>query len=258
MEIRYQSGRTDTIRLLGVDTPETYGQVSSEEFEGIPDTRDGRAWLSDWGSKASSFAQTELAGRTVRIATDPEADRRGGYDRLLVYLYVDGTNFNKQLLTEGYARLYDSQFSKRQAFVSAEEQAQESTMGLWGYSTPAAPDNDDSGGSGSGHLEVASVHEDAAGNDHENKNDEYLVFENTGSVNLDIGGWIVYDEAEHSYRVPSGTTVGAGSTITLYTGSGTDSDTALYWGSDSAIWNNGGDTTVVENDAGQVVIEHSY
>ena len=38
MEIEYQNGTEDTIRLLGVDTPETtLSRVSPDEFAGIPD-----------------------------------------------------------------------------------------------------------------------------------------------------------------------------------------------------------------------------
>ena len=45
IEVRYRNGTTDTIRLLGVDTPETSGGVSPQEFKGIPDTEAGRAHL---------------------------------------------------------------------------------------------------------------------------------------------------------------------------------------------------------------------
>jgi hypothetical protein len=46
--------------------------------------------------------------------------------------------------------------------------------------------------------------------------------------------------------------------VTLHTGSGADTDTDLYWGSDAAIWNNGGDTIYVYDESGETVIERSY
>ncbi|MFB9808060.1 thermonuclease family protein [Haladaptatus pallidirubidus] len=85
------------------------------------------------GERASQFAADELDGKTVRIETDPEADRRGSFGRLLVYIYVDGENFNRQLLTDGYARLYDSSFSKRSDFETAEANAQQKEVGLWDF-----------------------------------------------------------------------------------------------------------------------------
>jgi micrococcal nuclease len=94
---------------LGVDTPETsFGSVSPDEFEGISDGYDGQDHLFNWGEKATTYAEDKLAGKEVRIEVDDEADRRGYYGRLLVYIYVDGGNFNKQLLTNGYARVYES------------------------------------------------------------------------------------------------------------------------------------------------------
>ena len=259
MDIRYQNGETDTVRLLGVDTPEVHTGTDPAEWEGIPETEAGRSHLRDWGHKASEFARTELeAGEEIRIVVDEQADRRGGYDRLLVYLYDDGALFNRQLIDQGYARLYDTTFSKHDSFAEAEATARENSVGAWGFSeqtpTPTPTEEPSSGDE----LTVAEVHADAEGNDHENENDEYVVFENTGEDALDISGWTVADEADHTYRVSEGTTVAAGATVTLYTGSGDDSASELYWGSDSAIWNNGGDTIIVTTDDGQTVIQHSY
>ena len=86
MDVRYPDGSTERIRLLGVDTPEVSGRAEPAEFEGVPDTDAGRAWLGEKGRRASAFARGELAGETVRVATDPAADVRGDYGRLLVYV----------------------------------------------------------------------------------------------------------------------------------------------------------------------------
>lgn len=132
VEIRYQNGSTETVRLLGVDTPETPpNTVSPAAFEGIPDTDAGRAHLVSWGGIATDFAEQKLAGKTVRLVADPKSDRRGGYDRLLAYIYVDSENFNSLLLTDGYARLYESEFQLRDAFAKAEATAQRKQCGLW-------------------------------------------------------------------------------------------------------------------------------
>jgi micrococcal nuclease len=133
MDIRFKDGSTDTVRLLGVDTPEVHTDVDPSEYEGIPDTQRGRRWLRGWGGNASSYAKSRLAGETVTIAFDRQSDRRGSYDRLLVYIYQNDSNFNKQLLLNGYARMYDSRFSKRQHFAAAETSARSNDIGLWSY-----------------------------------------------------------------------------------------------------------------------------
>ncbi|MGM0718804.1 MAG: lamin tail domain-containing protein, partial [Halobacteriota archaeon] len=107
-------------------------------------------------------------------------------------------------------------------------------------------------------LEVATINADAEGDDGENLNDEYVVFENTGDEAIDLSGWTVKDEAAHSYEFPQGFTLDAGATVTLRTGSGTDTDTELYWGSGSPIWNNAGDTVILSNADGEHVLEVSY
>lgn len=53
VDIEYQNGSTDTVRLLGVDTPEVYGENDPTEFEGIPDTEAGRQCLDAAGEDAS-------------------------------------------------------------------------------------------------------------------------------------------------------------------------------------------------------------
>lgn len=134
MEIEYPNGTEDTVRLLGVDTPETtLSRVSPDEFAGIPDTTAGRDHLFEWGEQATIFAEDELEGTQVQIVFDPDSDRRGYFGRLLVYLYVDGENFNERLLADGYARMYDSQLSLREEFVALEQEAKASSVGLWDF-----------------------------------------------------------------------------------------------------------------------------
>jgi micrococcal nuclease len=258
IEVRFPDGHTEDVRLLGVDTPEVHVAVDPPEYEGIPDTEAGRDWLRDWGHKASEFARNQLGDKTVEIATDPQADRRGSYGRLLVYVYVDGRNFNRQLIEQGYARLYDSDFSSRDAFASAEQTAQSNDVGLWNFegSTTATPTTTVTDGGVS--VSIVEIHADAAGNDHENLNDEYIVLKNTGESAIDMAGWTLRDEADHTFTFSSGFTFSPGDTVTIRTGSGTNSAETLYWGSDSAVWNNGGDTIILTDSAGTIVLSREY
>jgi competence protein ComEC len=125
--------------------------------------------------------------------------------------------------------------------------------------TATATPTDSSGSDdGAGVLSVATIHEDAAGDEYDNLNDEYVVFENTGDAALDLSGWTVSDEADHTYTFPEGVTLDAGAQVTLRTGSGTDDETDLYWGSEAPVWNNGGDTVIVQDDNGETVLEEKY
>jgi len=259
VEAEFPNGEIDTLRLLGVDTPETtLSRVDPAEFEGIPDTTAGRDHLFNWGEQATEYTTDTLEGKTARVTVDPEADRRGSFGRLLVYIYIDDANFNKLLLTNGYARMYDSSFSLRTEFAEAEETARADSVGLWDFEEPHTPSPTPTPSSSTGELSVWNIHEDAEGNDHDNLNDEYIEFKNDGGQPLDLTGWTVKDEVDHTYTFPRGFTLEPGATVTLYTGSGSDTDSELYWGSGRAIWNNGGDTIIVEDDNGNVVITREY
>ncbi|MFC6965104.1 thermonuclease family protein [Halocatena marina] len=139
VEVEFSNGDVDTIRLVGVDTPETIASNEDPSEYGIPDTVHGRDWLLNWGEKAKQFARDELIGTHVRVVTDPKLDTRGSYGRLLAYIYDDGVNFNRELLERGLARRYDdSQFTLREEFGTVEAEAHSKNRGLWAFeqSTP--------------------------------------------------------------------------------------------------------------------------
>jgi len=256
MDIEYPNGSSDTVRLLAVDTPETHSANEPEEFPGI----DSSTHLRSWGEKATDFTSSWVAGERVHLQFDKQEGRRGRFGRLLAYVYVgNGSMLNRILVSKGYARVYEEGNAVyEEEFLELQKEARDNHRGLWGplSLTPTPTSTESSGGTGT--LSVARIHPDAEGNDHENLNDEYLVFENTGSGSIDLSGWSVHDEAGHTYFFPTGFTLESGEKVTLYTGSGTDSSTSLYWRSESAIWNNGGDTVFVEDDSGSSIIEKNY
>ncbi|RRJ28735.1 nuclease [Halocatena pleomorpha] len=134
IEVEFTDGSTDTVRLIGVDTPETLPQNEDPSEFNVPDTAHGSEWLLDWADRATSFAVEDIGSKQVRIVTDPEGDTRGSYGRLLAYVYVDGENFNQELIEKGYARRYDdSSFTLRDEFGQLEEEAQSNNRGLWAF-----------------------------------------------------------------------------------------------------------------------------
>ena len=80
----------ETIRLLGVDTPEINHPM-------LPEQR--------LGQEASDFTRYRLLGSSVYLAFD--WDLRDRYGRLLAYIYTGpGRCFNAELISEGYAAVY--------------------------------------------------------------------------------------------------------------------------------------------------------
>jgi len=109
-----------------------------------------------------------------------------------------------------------------------------------------------------GQLSVVALRADAGGDDATNLNDEFVTYGNTGDDTLDLSGWTVTDADGTTYTFPDGVTLESGEELTLYTGSGTDTDTELYWGRTNEAWENGADTMTVRNAGGEVVLKRSY
>lgn len=135
-------GTEERVRILGHDTPETASNQDAElpqEWEGI----ESLDTLATWGANASDFGKQELSDETVVVQFDENADRRDPFDRLLAYIYYDANGdgsrddfYNLRTVEEGYARVYDSAFSKHDSFIEAEKTARDAGRGLWAESDP--------------------------------------------------------------------------------------------------------------------------
>lgn len=86
-----------------------------------------------------------------------------------------------------------------------------------------------------------------------NLQDEWVQISNTGSSPVFLNGWKIEDEGnKHTYTFQS-YTLNAGTTITVFTGKGTNSATELYWQLDDPIWSNNGDTAYLYDDSGKLI-----
>lgn len=117
--------------MLGVDTPEVHVPNEPSEYERVPDTEAGASCLREAGHGASIYVEGRIAAGNVTLVYDPSADRRGGYGRLLGYVYVGERNLNYELVASGNARVYETDFTFREAFDAAEQRARDDQRGLW-------------------------------------------------------------------------------------------------------------------------------
>ena len=110
----------ETIRLLGVDTPET-------SHPDLP--------VQYFGEEASNFTRDILLGREVFLAFD--WDLRDRYGRLLAYIYTaPGHCFNTLLISEGYGHAYIRYpFQFMNEFEDLEREAKRYNRGLWASQT---------------------------------------------------------------------------------------------------------------------------
>lgn len=261
VEVQYPNGTVETARLIGVDTPETRAAEDPAEY-GVADTTAGRECLRSAGHDATRFTTQRLLGEQVGISFDPNEGTRGYYGRLLVYVVTENGTHNYDLVETGHARVYESNFAERDRFEDAAADARAENLGLW----RCAADEDiptatatvtDGGTPENGPIRIVDVTADPDGRDGENLNGETVTIENSGEESVSLDGWQLRDEADHTYTF-SNLTLAPGGRVTVHTGSGENTASDRYWGSNSPIWNNDGDTARLYRADGTLVAEHSY
>ena len=116
IRVRVQ-GKEYTVRLIGVDTPETVYPTKT---------------VQHFGAEASAYTKAPLEAKMVTLEADRTGDTVDRYGRLLRYVYLDGQNFNARLISEGYAHaIRGFRYSKRASFIRLEEAAKRLGKGLW-------------------------------------------------------------------------------------------------------------------------------
>jgi beta-lactamase superfamily II metal-dependent hydrolase len=86
-----------------------------------------------------------------------------------------------------------------------------------------------------------------------NLQDGWVKITNKESSPVPLKGWKIEDEgSKHTFTFPT-CTLDSRATVILHTGTGTDTDTEIYWRAGSPIWNNDGDAAYLYDDKGKLV-----
>ena len=122
-------GNLQTVRYIGIDTPETKHPSKPVEC---------------FGPEASRFNEELVAGRQVLLEKD--ISDRDRYGRLLRYLWIEGVGLvNLLLVDNGYARVstYPPDVKAESLLIESETSAKAEGKGLWGAcSEPRSNDHD--------------------------------------------------------------------------------------------------------------------
>jgi|SRR6188472_2354654 len=116
IQVRLEGGRTERVRYIGIDTPESVKP-------GTP--------VQCFAKKASHFNAGLVAGRDVTLKTD--AEERDRYGRLLAYVYAGPEFVNRELVARGYARTLTipPNVAHADEFARLARRAREAGLGLW-------------------------------------------------------------------------------------------------------------------------------
>ncbi|TSC63231.1 MAG: micrococcal nuclease, partial [Parcubacteria group bacterium Athens0416_74] len=118
------AGANTTVRLIGLDTPETV---------------DPRKTVQCFGAEASAKMRQILSGQYVRLETDPSQGEKDKYGRLLAYVYApanvrpEGILLNIYMIEEGFGHeyTYNIPYKYQAEFKAAENIARQEKRGLW-------------------------------------------------------------------------------------------------------------------------------
>ncbi len=110
-------GKTERIRFIGIDTPETV---------------DDRKKIQCYGPESSAHMKELLSGKSVALETKPDEDR-DDYGRLLRYVFLGDTDIGATMLEEGYARSLCFAFPHPRCaeYEALEEVAKSAGRGRW-------------------------------------------------------------------------------------------------------------------------------
>ncbi len=107
----------ETVRLIGVDTPET---------------KDPRKPVQYFGEESYQFTKKLVEGNAVYLEYDQQ--RLDKYGRTLAYVYLtDGTCVNSEIIKQGYGMAYIKYpFKYLEQYLIIERGARTTAVGLWG------------------------------------------------------------------------------------------------------------------------------
>jgi micrococcal nuclease len=112
-------GKDTTIRLIGVDAPETVHPSKPVEV---------------YGKEASRFTTNLLRGEQVYLLADEQQGDKDRYGRALRYVYraPDGLFVNAEIIRQGYGHAYTVYpFKYMEEFRQLEDFARRAQKGLW-------------------------------------------------------------------------------------------------------------------------------
>lgn len=108
-----------TVRMLAIDTPESVHPTKGVEY---------------YGKEASNYTcETVKNAKKIEIEYDNNSDKTDKYDRLLVWIFVDGKLLQKDLVEKGYAKvayLYDD-YKYTKELENAQELTSAKEIGIW-------------------------------------------------------------------------------------------------------------------------------
>lgn len=276
-------GRVESIRLIGIDTPETV---------------DPRVGVQCFGREASNYAKELMRpGQVVGLESDASQGERDTYQRLLRYVWLeDGTFFNLQTIAAGYAHeyTYNLPYKYQTQFRDAQRQAREAQIGLWSPNTcngntqqavappatpapaqpapgvvappvPPQPQPKAAPPPTQAPAPVPAVSALRISVSNPPGAAEYVTVTNGSQDPQPLGGWRILSYSgtcalvgDQTFYFPANFVLAPGASVNVYSAYGSNPPSGGLLGNRDNIWNNSGDRAELVNLSGQVVARYGY
>jgi endonuclease YncB( thermonuclease family) len=119
VKLEFPKGHEESVRLIGIDTPELAHFGGPEEC----------------GAARATAALERFLGRKVRLRRDFSQDARDRYGRLLRYLELarGGKDIGRSQLARGLAEVfvYEDPFARLAVYERAADAARDAGLGVW-------------------------------------------------------------------------------------------------------------------------------
>jgi len=106
-------------------------------------------------------------------------------------------------------------------------------------------------------VHISATQFDAPGDDRQNLNGEWVQLTNNGDDTVLIAGWTLSDTSQSTlYTFPAILLV-PGESVTIFSGTGTLNNTALFMGKTEPVWGNSGDIAILKDGRGTIIDQRS-
>jgi endonuclease YncB( thermonuclease family) len=124
LKVRLATGQAVTVRLIGIDTPETVKPGTAVECGGRSAT-----------ARMKRLALRNGVGRSVTLTTDPTQDAVDRFGRVLAYVKGGGADLGRSMVSSGWAKtyVYEHDFARVGTYRKAQASARKARpgRGVW-------------------------------------------------------------------------------------------------------------------------------
>ncbi len=227
--VDYETGIVE--RVIDGDTVVVNG--SSVRMLGINSPERGEKYYGE----AKTFLESLTLNKLVKMRSGKEDIDL--YKRKLRYIFVDNENVNKLIVQRGLANFY---------FPSGKDKYYNSFFEAWGRCM-------------SDERNLCQSSKDVCSTCITLKNwdtkGQSVIFSNKCGMKCELTGWTIKDEGRKKFIFPN-FVLNSNSEVEIKVGDGNNTNKVSYWSGEEYVWTETGDSIILRDSAGGLILFKSY